>query len=190
MPSDNATDVLPWGERMTQQEFADVIISRDPVSGVRESSDPQELPAETVILDVHQPPDTGELMELQAPESVPAPAVVGLAPEGHICLVLPPGEVVSGSMAAVAAAEVERLSDNRKLPMLLVLTGVEAVTKGARTIFNGTHSLEAVAVLGVSPVDRVIANFLLGGTTQPCPTRYFSVEQDALAWLKRKRSVA
>ena len=111
---------------------------------------------------------------------------VSLAPEGHMLLVLPPGEVVTGTMAATAAAEVDRLAGTRKMPMLLVLSGVEALTRGARTVFGSEECLGAVAVLGVSPVDRVIANFLLGGATQPCPTRYFSSEQEALAWLKRK----
>ncbi|MBP3043987.1 STAS/SEC14 domain-containing protein [Arthrobacter jiangjiafuii] len=93
-------------------------------------------------------------------------------------------------MAAAAAMEVERLAGSRKLPMLLVLSGVETLTRGARTVFSNAHSLQAVAVLGVSPVDRVIANFLLGGAEQPCPTRYFSTESEALAWLKRKATVA
>lgn len=115
---------------------------------------------------------------------------VGLAPEGHIFLILPPEEVVTGTMAAAAAMEVERLAGSRKLPMLLVLSGVETLTRGARTVFGNAHSLQAVAVLGVSPVDRVIANFLLGGAVQPCPTRYFSTESEALAWLKRKATVA
>ena len=110
---------------------------------------------------------------------------VEMAVEGHLVLVLPPGGVVSGTMAAAAAEEVELLAGDRKVPMLLVLTGVEALSRRARAIFGGTRSLEAVAVLGVSPVDRVIANFLLGGVSQPCPTRYFSAHDDAVAWLQK-----
>ena len=70
--------------------------------------------------------------------------------------------------------------------MLLVLTGVDSLTRNARHVFSSAQSVSAVAVLGRTPVDRVIANFLLGGSVQPCPTRYFSAEQDALEWLKRK----
>lgn len=131
-------------------------------------------------------PVTGELLEIQ---QVAAPEVF-LAAEGHIVLILPAGEVVTGSMAATAAAEVDRLAGHRKLPLLLILTGVEALTRSARTVFSNAGSLEAAAVVGVSPVDRVIANFLLGGGIQPCPTRYFSAEPDALAWLRRKHAVA
>lgn len=93
-------------------------------------------------------------------------------------------------MAIAAAEDVERLTGTGKTLVLLVLTGIEALTRGARTVFGTTRSLDAVAVLGVSPVDRVIANFLLGGNTLPCPTRYFSAEPEALAWLERKRTLA
>ena len=133
-------------------------------------------------------PDTGELLEIR-PAAVgldtPVPEVV-VAPEGHILLILPAGEVVTGSMATAAAEQVQQLAGTRKVPMLLVLTGIEALTRAARTVFSKAASLEAVAVLGVSPVDRVIATFLLGGITQPCPTKYFSTETEALAWLKRR----
>lgn len=131
-------------------------------------------------------PQTNELPEI----SETAMPAVGIAAEGHLFLVLPPGEVVTGTMALAAAEEVSGLAGARKMPVLLVLTGVEAITRAARDVFSNAGSLAAVAVLGVSPVDRVIANFLLGGSTQPCPTRYFSDEQDALDWLKRKKHVA
>ena len=102
-----------------------------------------------------------------------------------LVLVLPPGEVVNGAMALAAAEKIERLAGAHKLPLLLILSGVESITRSARDVFSAARSLSAAAVIGVSPVDRVIANFLLGGDTQPCPTRYFSREADALRWLKR-----
>lgn len=112
-------------------------------------------------------------------------AQVGMTADGQLTLVLPPGEVVTGAMAAEAAEEIEGRAGVRRLPLLLTLTGVESITRTARDIFSAARSLSAVAVIGISPVDRVIANFLLGGEVQPCPTRYFSREEDARAWLKR-----
>ena len=108
----------------------------------------------------------------------------GLAEEGHLVLRLPAGEVVTRSMALEAAERIEGVAGGHKLPLLLILSGVESITRGAREIFSAARSLSAVAVLGISPVDRVIANFLLGGEVQPCPTRYFSRESDALLWLR------
>ena len=112
-------------------------------------------------------------------------ASVHLAEQGHLVLRLPAGQVVSGTMALWAAENIESIAGASKLPLLLILSGVESITRGARDIFSAARSLSAVAVLGISPVDRVIANFLLGGEVQPCPTRYFSREPDALIWLKR-----
>ena len=115
----------------------------------------------------------------------PGEFAVDVADEGHLVLLLPPGEVVTGTMAVQAAERIESMAGDRKLPLMLVLSGVASITRGARDIFSAARSLSAVAVLGVSPVDRVIANFLLGGEIQPCPTRYFSRETEALSWLKR-----
>ncbi|MCC9175173.1 DUF7793 family protein [Arthrobacter sp. zg-Y179] len=100
-------------------------------------------------------------------------------------LVLPPNEVITGSMAVAVAEKIDRLAVAHSLPLLLTLTGVESISRSARDVFSAARSLSAVAVIGVSPVDRVIANFLLGGEVQPCPTRYFSEEGDALNWLRR-----
>ncbi|WP_427174702.1 hypothetical protein [Arthrobacter sp. 92] len=41
-----------------------------------------------------------------------------------------------------------------------------------------------VALLGASPVDRVIVNFFVGERTPPRPTRFFTSREDALAWLR------
>ena len=118
-------------------------------------------------------------------ETPPGEALVNLADGGHLVLVLPPGEVITGSMAAGFADTIDRLTASSSLPLLITLIGVESISRSARDVFSSTRSLAAVAVVGVSPVDRVIANFLLGGEVQPCPTRYFSQESDALNWLKR-----
>ncbi|MCQ1957293.1 STAS/SEC14 domain-containing protein [Arthrobacter sp. zg-Y826] len=114
-----------------------------------------------------------------------AEALVNLSDEGHLELVLPAGEVITGSMAVAAAEKIDELAAEHSLPLLLTLTGVESISRSARDVFSAARSLAAVAVIGVSPVDRVIANFLLGGEVQPCPTRYFSQEGDALNWLRR-----
>ncbi|MCC9205463.1 DUF7793 family protein [Arthrobacter sp. zg-Y769] len=127
-------------------------------------------------------PDSG--IGIQNPSS-PGEALVNLADEGHLVLVLPPNEVITGSMAVAVAEKIDRLAAAHSLPLLLTLTGVESISRSARDVFSAARSLSAVAVIGVSPVDRVIANFLLGGEVQPCPTKYFSQEDDALTWLRR-----
>lgn len=106
--------------------------------------------------------------------------------DGHVTIVLPAGEVITGGIAAQAAKEFEGLAGTGFAPLLLELTGVESLTRTARKIFGAARNASAVAVVGSSQVDRVIANFLLGGDLPPCPTRYFSSKSDALNWLRGK----
>jgi hypothetical protein len=40
-----------------------------------------------------------------------------------------------------------------------------------------------IALLGSSPVDRIIANFTIERQTLPCPTRFFTSRDEALGWL-------
>lgn len=106
--------------------------------------------------------------------------------DGHVRIVLPVGAVITGGIAATAAREFADLTGNSLVPLLLELTGVESLTRTARGIFAAARNASAVAVLGSSQVDRVIANFLLGGDLPPCPTRYFSSRDEALEWLRVK----
>ena len=102
---------------------------------------------------------------------------------GYVRMVLPPGAVITGGIAARAAAEFHELARKEDKALLLELTGIEAITRSARTVFGTARALSAVAVLGSTQVDRVIANFLLGGDLPPCPTKYFSSKPEALEWL-------
>ena len=103
---------------------------------------------------------------------------------GYVKITLPAGHVVTGPVAAQAAEEFGELAERGAMPLLLDVTGVEAITRGARNVFATARSVSAVAVLGASQVDRVIANFLLGGDLPQCPTRYFSSSIEALEWLQ------
>lgn len=103
--------------------------------------------------------------------------------DGFVSMVLPPGAVITGGIAARAAEEFQELAGIGFKPLLLELTGIDSITRSARAVFGAARSASAVAVLGSTQVDRVIANFLLGGDLPPCPTKYFSSKPDALAWL-------
>ncbi|MER2133556.1 MAG: STAS/SEC14 domain-containing protein [Arthrobacter sp.] len=106
---------------------------------------------------------------------------------GYVKITLPAGHVVTGPVAAQAAEEFGVLAECGARPLLLDVTGVEAITRGARSVFATARSVSAVAVLGASQVDRVIANFLLGGELPQCPTRYFSSTSEALEWLQSQK---
>ena len=92
-------------------------------------------------------------------------------------------DAIENVRAAVA------LSGGRRYPVLadsrLVKSGGD---RAVRAYYAGpelTATIRAVAVLIVSPVQRVIANFFLGLHKPPYPSRVFTSETEALAWLQR-----
>lgn len=117
-------------------------------------------------------------------------ACLTIQESGFVRLVLPAGEPVTEEVASFAASEVARLARGERARVLLELAGVESISREARNVFGSVPNLAAVAVLGAGPVDKVIATFLIGGGIRPpFPTRYFSSEQKAQAWLKDIPSV-
>ena len=63
--------------------------------------------------------------------------------------------------------------------ILLQITGVEDVTRDAVRIFSEAVTVTAFAVLGSTPVDRVIAHGWRGLPAPQCPSRYFTDEPEA-----------
>lgn len=100
-----------------------------------------------------------------------------------IRLVLPEGEHITGDIAEAFADQARTAAAGLPCPVLLVITGVASLSREARAVLSRSRSASAIAVLGGSAVDRVLANFLLGGEPPPCPIRYFGDEESAVGWL-------
>jgi hypothetical protein len=78
----------------------------------------------------------------------------------------------------------------RRTPVLVDLRGVRSQTRECRKYFVGpeaTAMTGPVALLVGSPVSRVIGNFFLRLNDQRVPTRLFSDEGEAAAWLLAQR---
>lgn len=97
------------------------------------------------------------------------------------------GVHISEAAARTAMAEVNRLCGDQRHPMLVDMTLTESVSRAARTVFAIPCAADTIALLGRSPVDRVIANFVLGVSKLPTPTKFFNSEPAALAWLAEMR---
>lgn len=109
---------------------------------------------------------------------------VSLDPEGFVRLRWASGVKISGDLAREAVVAVERICAGRRLPMLVDMTATGELTRAARVVFAQESAASAIALLGRSAVDRVIANFALGVSPVPVPTRFFTVESVAIAWLR------
>lgn len=105
------------------------------------------------------------------------------APVSVIRLVLPQGEHITEEIANTFAERARTEGGGVPRPVLIVISGIASLSREARAVFGRSRSASAIALVGSSAVDRVLANFLLGGQPPPCPTRYFGDEDTAVAWL-------
>ncbi|HEY0814945.1 MAG TPA: hypothetical protein VGE11_16860, partial [Pseudonocardia sp.] len=91
---------------------------------------------------------------------------------------------IDAHLATEAMMAVDELNGDVERPLLVEMTGTAVLTREARQVFARKCSASRIALLGRSAVDRVIANFALGVSYVPVPTRFFTSEPLALAWLR------
>lgn len=103
---------------------------------------------------------------------------------GIVLLRWTPGVHITGPLAAEAMAAVDRLNADHKRPLLVDMTGTANLARAARAAFGGDCQVLRMAIVGSSPVDKVIANFGLRVSTIAIPSRYFNSVPAALAWLR------
>ena len=135
--------------------------------------------------------ESGELQP-QGPAAEPAgglkvrtgvPIGVRMRDGGIIEVALPANEEIDGPEARVAGAAVRALANGRRMPVLLVITGVVGVSVEARQVYATSIAASAFALVGESPVDRVIAHYLLRSKTETIPAQFFTSEAEAIDWL-------
>lgn len=112
------------------------------------------------------------------------PMTVSLDPDGFVRLWWAPGVKITGDLAREAVVAVERICAGQRRPMLVDMVATGELTRAARVVFAQKSAASAIALLGKSAVDRVIANFALGVSPVPVPTRFFTAESVATAWLR------
>jgi hypothetical protein len=80
-----------------------------------------------------------------------------------------------------------KMLDGTRLPFLMDIRRVRSLSLEARAYFAGVESAQvfrATALLVSSPLSRAIGNFFLGLNRAQMPTRLFTSEDEALAWLR------
>lgn len=108
---------------------------------------------------------------------------VELRGDGIIHLIWNPSVRLEIQDARAAMTAVNKVAGEVEYPMLVDMATTEDVTRGARSIFSIPCAANRIALLGTSPVDRVLANFFLGVHIPPCPTRFFTSRAESMAWL-------
>ena len=92
-----------------------------------------------------------------------------------------PGSFVDADDARDAMLAVDRISGGTRIPMLSEMTDV-VFSAAARYQFAQSRGVVAIAVLGSSTVDRVIASATSRETKYP--HEFFTSRTAAIAWLK------
>ncbi|MBG6183648.1 hypothetical protein IWX65_001610 [Arthrobacter sp. CAN_A214] len=110
-------------------------------------------------------------------------ATLELRADGIVHLTWIRGVRIEEQDARAAMKAVDALCQDDSHPMLVDMETTEAVSRSARSVFSIPCAASRIALLGKSPVDRLLANFFLGVHTPPCPTRFFTSRADATAWL-------
>lgn len=109
---------------------------------------------------------------------------VRLDDQGVVRLTWAPGLYIDESIARAAMRAVDDLNGVHRRPLLVEIGGAAGVTREARKVFTEPCSVSQVALLGRSAVEEVMANFTFLVSVPPVPTRFFTSEPAALAWLR------
>lgn len=108
---------------------------------------------------------------------------VVLREDGIIHLVWNPDVRIETTDARAAMAAVNELADDNSYPLLVDMTMTASLSPQARAVFSQRCGAKRIALLGSSPVDRILANRVLSAQKQPCAKRFFSSRAEATTWL-------
>ena len=75
------------------------------------------------------------------------------------------------------------LAGSRKVAVVLQLNSIASVSRTARAAFASIAPATSWAIVGTTPVDRLLGHFLLSGEPGSAAARYFTSEHEALEWL-------
>lgn len=82
----------------------------------------------------------------------------------------------------VAMVKVHELCNGNPTPLLVHINDLEGVSYDTRAVFSTPSTVSRIALLGSSAEDYVFASYPTPDF-YPCPTRFFSNEDEALTWL-------
>jgi hypothetical protein len=112
------------------------------------------------------------------------------SPDGIVRLTWDRDVRVTAERAKQAMAAVDRVNAGRRRPLLVRMARTTALDRGAREQFGEKTSVSAIALLGETPVDRLLAASTVGRALTQAPARYFTDEREAVAWLLQTGSQA
>ncbi|MCT9869838.1 DUF7793 family protein [Paenarthrobacter aurescens] len=110
--------------------------------------------------------------------------VIRLEPDNVLSLEWNPGVRIEAANARDAVDAVNRIADGQRYPLLVKMAVAGHLSRAARDVFVEPCAASSIALVGRNPVDRMLADYQLAAQPAPCPTRFFTSEVEAMAWLR------
>lgn len=111
-----------------------------------------------------------------------------LGEDGIVRIAWAPGTTITQDLAERSIEMVRSVSQGRDRPLLVDMDGVKTLTREARGVYGASGDMTALALVGQSPVIRVIANFALNVNRPAVPTRFCTDFAEAETWLRGFRT--
>ncbi|MFP3463565.1 hypothetical protein R5O87_22230 [Arthrobacter globiformis] len=122
------------------------------------------------------------------PDQTGPGVVVDRIEDGLVGIVLPDGAQFTAAHTSTVKDQLLAVCNGKPCGLLLRLDGVASIDRNAVTGYGKAATVTALALVGSTPVDRVMANRILRITSPQCPTGYFTDVHEALAWLRSHRT--
>lgn len=123
---------------------------------------------------------------MESKEIVTRTAITRLEADGVVHVITLPGSVQVLADAQANMRAFDQVADGKQRPMLLDIRQIKSQDRDARLFYGrpeNTRMVTAVAIIVGSPMSRVIGNFVLGFSKASAPTKIFTSEESARAWL-------
>jgi hypothetical protein len=113
--------------------------------------------------------------------------VIWLGDDGIVRVKVKPHVKIELEDAKACIRAVSEVCGGKPTPALVDMTGLVAMDREVRLYFSGPETAKVESAAGLlinSPIARAIGNFFIGLNKPSNPTRLFTSEAEALAWLK------
>ncbi len=121
---------------------------------------------------------------MMAPDEVTGPQFrVHRSVEGYVRCDLADGAEVTGQDACAQLEAISSVTGGTPGPCLVDLRQARSVSREARTTFSNYEGTSRLALFVDSPLSRIIANFFIGVSGSPAPTKVFTDLDAAQRWL-------
>lgn len=113
-------------------------------------------------------------------------ASIWVGDDGIARIIHVPGAEVTLEDARETMTVYKKLNNGKRLPLFIDTKTMKSLSREARHFYASDEAAacaSAAAIMVGTPVSRVLGNFYLGLSNPRLPSRLFSDEGEALAWL-------